>query len=60
MTRLEQSALEHVAAELAYQRSPKAATDLLVDRNRRIQADIKSGHRPACTLTKCAPDCSRP
>jgi len=54
---LERAALDHIAAQLAYQRSHGAVMDRLLDIARRAAADRKAGHTPACSLTKCAPDC---
>lgn len=57
MTRLEKAALNHAAEEIRYQRSPQAKIDAAFDRKRRIQADKKAGHSPACGIMKCHPSC---
>jgi hypothetical protein len=59
MNKFEKAALEHVAAELKYQRSTQAAADRIKDMDRRARADRKLGHSPKCTLTKCHPECMR-
>ena len=59
MNTLERMALTHAAAWIAYQRTPQAAIDAANDRAARIVADVKSGHTPQCTFTKCAAHCPR-
>ena len=53
----EAETLRHAAAQLRYQRSPRAARDLAADKARRAAIERRLGHTPHCTLTKCAPGC---
>ena len=59
MTRMEKAALAHVVDWKKYQRSPQYAADLRQSRAAREAQDIKAGHSPACSLTKCHPSCGR-
>jgi hypothetical protein len=59
MNELEISCLQHVAAELRYQKSIKARDDLAADMTRRAKLDRTLGHSPKCGIMKCAPDCPR-
>lgn len=57
LSKMEQAALDHAAAELKYRKSPQAKIDATNDKNRRAKADKIMGHSPNCSLTKCACDC---
>jgi len=57
MTKMEQAALDHVRAELRYQRSSRARNDLAADIARRARIDRMQGHSPKCGILKCHPDC---
>ncbi len=59
LNKMEKAALEHARQWREYDRSPQAAIDRRVDKARRKAADIKAGHLPTCSLTKCAPDCPK-
>ena len=59
MTPLERAALEHATAWVRYVRTPQARADLEASRRLRAAADAKTGHTPACTLTRCSPDCQK-
>lgn len=43
----------------AYTKSDKARIAQTIDKSRRAAADIKAGHSPLCSLTKCHPTCKR-
>lgn len=40
-------------------RHPQRKVEDAEDRARREAADRRNGHVPACTLTRCHPDCTR-
>lgn len=56
---MECAALGHAEEERRYQATPQAAKDLETDKRRRATADVRNGHVPTCTLTKCAPNCRK-
>jgi hypothetical protein len=55
---MEQTALNHAADELHYQRSQKARNDLATDIARRDRLTIKQGHSLKCGILKCHPECT--
>jgi hypothetical protein len=57
MNRMEKASLEHVAAELRYQRSTKARNDLAADIARRNRITIAQGHSLKCGILECHPEC---
>lgn len=58
MRTFERMVLQHVAEELAYQRTAQARIDLKAGKLAREAADRKAGHTPQCTLMRCASECA--
>lgn len=50
---------QRIAEEARYSRSQRSALDNLIDKQRRVQADISNGHSPRCGLLRCHPTCPR-
>lgn len=57
MNQMERQSLKHAADWLRYSKSPEYKMDASIDKERRAASDKKSGHSPACSLTKCHPNC---
>jgi hypothetical protein len=56
---MERAAQGHANDWLRYSRSPQYQRDLEEGKHERAESDRKARHLPSCSLTRCAPGCSR-